>query len=327
MLWTLLLSCAMVAQSVGDAPDPGDSTTIEVEIPQGTNPRGLGPILEQAGAVDDGDDFTLYVRLTGEGSCLKAGRHRVRRNMRAKEVLEVLCGPPLAEDVPFVVIEGWRIREIDHALAEKGWTLPGEYARLAAQPALFSAAFPLPSISLEGYLYPETYAVDPARFTARGFIQRQLDTFAVQFWVPETRAGRRLTKRTLHQIVTMASMIVREEPTASQRPMVAGILWKRLDKPGWNLGVDATSRYTLPKWNDRSAFLKRLRDKSDPYNTRHRPGLPPTPIGNPDLSSLQASMAPEKSRFWFYLHDHQRILRPSVNAAGHEAKRRKYNVH
>jgi len=326
MLWALLLSCAMLADSVGDAPDPEDSTPIVVQIPQGTHPRGLGPILADAGAIDDGDDFTLYVRLSGEGGCLKAGRHRIRRNMPAKEVLEVLCGVPLSEDVPFTIIDGWRIREIDAALAAKGLALPGEYTRLAAQPKLFDAPYPLPSTSLEGYLFPETYAVDPKRFTARAFIQRQLDTFTRTFWKPVTKSGKDMGKRTLHQVVTMASMVVREEPTPKQRAMVAGILWKRLDH-NWNLGVDATSRYTLPKWNDRQAFLKKLRDPDEPYNTRKRAGLPPTPIGNPDLSSLEAALRPTESDFWYYLHDHDRVIRPSRSVQEHEAKRRKYNVY
>ncbi len=327
MFWMLLLSCAMVAQSVGEAPDPGDKAAIEVEVPPGTSPRGLGPILADAGAVDDADQFTLYIRLTGEGGCLKAGRHRVSRSMDAQEMLKSLCGTPLADDMPFTVIEGWRIREIDAALAKKGWALPGEYTRLAAQPKLFKVPFEHPSISLEGYLYPETYAIDPEKFTVKNFIQRQLNTFTEKFWKAQTNEGQALGGRTLHQIVTMASMVVREEPTEKQRPMVAGILWKRLDHPAWTLGVDATSRYTLPKWNDRKAFLKKLRDPNEPYNTRKRPGLPPTPIGNPDLSSLMAALHPVQSQYWFYLHDSQKILRPSLNLAGHEAKRRKYNVY
>jgi UPF0755 protein len=326
MLWLLIISCAMISGSVGTAPDPSDSTAIEVEILPGTNPRGLGPVLADAGAIDDAEQFSLYIRLTGEGSCLKAGRHRVRRDMSAKELIQTLCGPPLAEDVLFTVIEGWRVREIDAALAEKGWALPGEYTRLAAQPKLFRAPFSLPSTSLEGYLYPETYAIDPDRFSAKIFIQRQIDTFSQRFWEPETSRGTQLGKRSLHQVVTMASMVVREEPTPRQRPMIAGILWKRLDH-SWNLGVDATSRYTLAKWNDRSAFLKKLRDPSDPYNTRKRSGLPPTPIGNPDLSSLKAALHPTQSEFWYYLHDHKRILRPSKSVQGHEAKRRQYNVY
>jgi UPF0755 protein len=124
----------------------------------------------------------------------------------------------------------------------------------------------------------------------------------------------------------MASMLEREEPTPSQRSLVAGILWKRLDH-GWKLGVDATSRYTLEEWNDRGAFLRQLRDANDPYNTRLREGLPPTAIGNPGLVSLEAALAPIESEYWYYLHDADKILRPGRNAAEHEALRRRYNVY
>ena len=94
----------------------------------------------------------------------------------------------------------------------------------------------------------------------------------------------------------MASMLEREEPTESQRPIVAGILWKRLDNK-WRLGVDATSRYTLDDWTDERAFRKLLRDPNDRYNTRLHYGLPPTPIGNPSLSALQAVIAPKRASF------------------------------
>ena len=95
----------------------------------------------------------------------------------------------------------------------------------------------------------------------------------------------------------------------------------------WNLGVDATSRYTIDKWNDRKAFLVQLRDPSDPYNTRLRGGLPPTAIGNPAIDSLTAALSPTESEFWYYLHDSQQVLHPSRNSAEHEAYRRKYNVY
>jgi UPF0755 protein len=107
---------------------------------------------------------------------------------------------------------------------------------------------------------------------------------------------------------------------------VAGILWKRIDK-GFALGVDATSRYELADWNDRKAFLKRLRDNTDPYNTRTRPGLPPGPIGAPTVDSLRAALHPKASEYWYYLHDAEKKLHPSRNAEEHEALRVKYNVY
>jgi UPF0755 protein len=121
-------------------------------------------------------------------------------------------------------------------------------------------------------------------------------------------------------------MLEREEPDVGLRPMVAGILWKRLENK-WHLGVDATSRYTLEKWNDRKAFLKKLQDPNDPYNTRLRPGLPPTPIGNPSLESLEAALKPEPSPYWYYLHDGNGRMHPARSAKEHEANRRRYNVY
>jgi UPF0755 protein len=165
--------------------------------------------------------------------------------------------------------------------------------------------------------------VTPDRFSAANLIERQLETFRTRFLDAHTAD---LQARGLHDIVVMASLLEREEPAPSNRPIVAGILWKRLDH-GWQLGVDATSRYHLAEWNDRQAFLVQLRDPEDPYNSRLRKGLPPTAIGNPALPSLEAALAPVDSEFWFYLHDAQGNLHGAVNGDGHEANRRKYNVY
>ncbi|MCB9778901.1 MAG: endolytic transglycosylase MltG [Alphaproteobacteria bacterium] len=313
----------MMADHYGAPADPSDPTVHVVEVPRGATARSLAPALEAAGVVDSADDFVTWVRLTKEGGCIKAGKHQVRPDMSAPQLIEALCGVPLADDIPFTVVEGWRIREIDAALAAAGLAQPGEYATAVADPLGFEAGFPLPKDGLEGYLFPETYMVDPDRFTVKGFVQRQLDTLTERFIEPNAEA---IQARGLAEVIIMASMLEREEPTPANRPLVAGILWKRLDS-GWNLGVDATSRYTLDEWNDRRAFLKQLRDPNDPYNTRLRGGLPPTAIGNPGLTALEAAVAPTDSEYWYYLHDSQQTLHPARDAAGHEANRRTYDVY
>lgn len=324
MLALLLAGCDLLTGHYGAPKDPADPSLVVVEVPQGSTIRAMAPVLEDAGVISDADGFTTWVRITKEGGCIKAGRHKVGPAMGAHELVEALCGVPLPEDVPFTVVEGWRIREIDAALVEAGLAQPGEYAAAAAQPGRFTASYSLPTETLEGYLFPETYMVDPTRFTVDGFIQRQLDLLGERFVGKHDAAA--LEGRGLHALVTMASMLEREEPTPAQRPLVAGILWKRLDN-AWNLGVDATSRYTLEQWNDRKAFLVKLRDPSDPYNTRLRPGLPPTPIGNPSDDSLEAALAPVDSEYWYYLHDDAQVLHPARDVAGHEANRRRYNVY
>lgn len=301
--------------------DPKDSTEILFEVPEGATARGLGASLSEQRLVSSSERWTWFLRMGADGSCIKAGRHKVRRNMDAKEILKNLCGAPIPKDEPFTVVEGWRARDIDAALVEKGWIKAGEYLSAVGEVASYS--LPFPATQLEGYLYPETYKVEPDRFSAKGLVQRQLDTFTERFWTPYHE---KLGNRSLSEIVVMASLVEKEEPNPNNRPTVAGILWKRIDN-SWNLGVDATSRYSLDDWNDRDAFLKKLRDPSDPYNTRLKPGLPPTAIGNPGLEALVAAANPKPSEYWYYLHDANKTLHPAKNEAEHEANRRRYNVY
>lgn len=319
----MLILATLLACLDPNAPvDPSDDTPIEVEVPKGATAGRLGPMMVEHGFIGAEWEWKLFLRQTN-ASCLKAGRFRLRRSMSLNEVVETLCGAPLADEVPFAILEGWRIRDIDEALAGAGRIEAGAYIT-AVEKGAFETDFPLPSDSIEGYLFPETYsipaegAIDPHKL-----VQRQLDLFDERF-VQKHPEG--FGDRTLHEVVIMASMLEREEPKPSQRPLVAGILWKRIDN-GWALGVDATSRYTLDKWNDRRAFLKKLRDPNDPWNTRKKVGMPPTAIGNPSVASLEAAMAPVSSEFWYYLHDSTGTLRPAKDARGHEANRKRYNVY
>lgn len=302
---------------------PG-APTVEFNVPRGSSGRGLGSLLAAQGLIRDARVWRWHLFRRGSFAP-KAGRHAVSPSMTMAEIATSLEGAPIPEDVPFVVVEGWRLRDTDAALAAAGLITPGAYVAAASRPERFTAPFPLPQGTLEGYLYPETYRVVPGALDVEALIQRQLDAFAERFYTPH-RAALEKSGRTLHQVVVMASMLEREEPIPEQRPLVAGILWKRVDK-GFPLGVDATSRYQLAQWNDRGAFLKRLRDPEDPWNTRHHKGLPPGPIGAPTVSSLQAAMEPTANEYWYYLHDAERKLHPSRNAQEHEALRKKYNVY
>lgn len=304
---------------------PADSPDKVYELKKGMGGLAIGRDLHEQGFIESPLYWRFYLR-EHPGFSPKAGKHKLSARMSIPEIAAVLEQAPLSEDEPFVMIEGWRLRDTDEALAAKGWIKPGEYIAAAKDPSRFKAPFALPARGLEGYLYPETYRVTvEGGFKPEVLIQRQLDTFAERFYQPHkdelAKCG-----RTLDEIVVMASMLEREEPVPKQRMTVAGILWKRIDK-GFALGVDATSRYELADWNNRTEFLKKLRDPSDPFNTRVKVGLPPSPIGAPTVESLTAAMRPEKNEWLYYLHDSNKVLHPSRNAAEHEALRAKYNVY
>jgi len=302
----------------------GEAPEILFVVKKGVTARALGQELQAQGLIADARLWRYHLWRRG-GLAAKAGRFKLRASMAMPQLATALEGSPLPEDVPFVMIEGWRLRDTDEALTAKGLIKAGEYLAAASRSDRFKASFPLPVSGLEGYLYPETYGVIREGFSVEAFIQRQLDTFGARFYeAHKDEIGK--SGRSLHDIVVMASMLEREEPVPAQRSLVAGILWKRIDK-GFPLGVDATSRYELAEWNDRKEFLKKLRDPNDRWNTRTRAGLPPGPIGAPTVDSLMAAMRPEKSEFWYYLHDAEKKLHPSRNAQEHEALRVKYNVY
>ena len=323
-LLTLLVGCFLFEPDLTEVVDPSDNVVREFEVPKGSSGYAVGSKLEEEGLIGDAGDWKWYLKKSEDGSCMKAGRFEVSRSMTIPEIAKVLCGRPIGNDISFTVLEGWRIQEIDAALVEAGLIEAGQYKAVADDPDAIDLPFDLDSLTtLEGFLLPETYRVNPNRFDVVIFVQRQVDTFWERFAKDK---GSSLDHRGFYNVVIMASMVEREEPDGALKPMVAGILWKRLENR-WNLGVDATSRYTLEKWNDRRAFLKKLRDPDDVYNTRLRGGLPPTPIGNPGIESLEAALRPEASPYWYYLHDKNGLMHPARNAQEHEANRRRYNVY
>ncbi|MEW5739469.1 MAG: endolytic transglycosylase MltG [Myxococcota bacterium] len=333
LLWVILILVVVAALAGGgffwsldsraNAPGRGGEDA-ELEVPKGANARSVAVQLEKAGLISDPIVFRYVVWKRG-GFKLKAGKFRLSRAASPMQLADALEQSPLAEDEPFVVVEGFRLRDTDAALVAAGRAEPGEYLKATASADGYKAPFPLPQGTLEGYLYPETYNLPKGKVDVRVLVQKQLDEFAARVWTP-LEAEVKASKRSLHELVTMASMLEREEPTPSNRPLVAGILWKRIDQ-GWALGVDATSRYELEEWNDRQAFLVKLRDRDDPYNTRHKKGLPPTPIGAPTRVSFEAALKPTASEYLYYLHDANKVLHPSRNAEEHEALRKQYDVY
>jgi UPF0755 protein len=308
----------------GHAPGP-EGEPITFEVPKGSNARAVAAQLEKAGLLADTTVFRYVVWKRG-GLSLKAGKFHLTRPVSAFELASALETAPLAEDEPFVVVEGWRIADTDDALVAAGRANKGEYVKAATSGgAGYTTPFTLPKGSLEGFLYPETYRLPKGHIDARQLVQKQLEQFTGRVYEPLS-ADIEKSPRALGELVIMASMLEREEPSPTNRPLVAGILWKRIDR-GFPLGVDATSRYELASWNDRSAFLVKLRDVNDPYNSRHKKGLPPTAIGAATVSSFTAALRPTPSDYLYYLHDGQKNLHPARDAAEHEANREKYDVH
>jgi uncharacterized YceG family protein len=150
--------------------------------------------------------------------------------------------------------------------------------------------------SLEGFLFPATYELNVGA-PARDLVERQLTAFRENFaGVNLARAKRR--NLSAYDVLIIASMVEREAQLAKERPLIAAVIYNRL-KDGTPLGIDATTRYALHKPS--GALRQSELEIDSPYNTRKRAGLPPTPIGNPGLSSIRAAAAPANVKFRYFV--------------------------
>lgn len=304
----------------------GGSQAVRVTVEQGMGAAQVGSLLQEKGLIRSATAFKLHMKLKGAEAGVQAGTFLLRPSMSVAEIAQVLRTGK-SEEVSLTIPEGWTVTEMDALLAENGLADSGAVLD-CLQRCDFSTFDFLPRGKglaarggrLEGYLFPETYFVNAAEFVPKFFLERQLGTFRARV-VDDLAAEIKASGHSLHDIVTMASLVEAETRTDAERPIVAGILWKRFDAD-MSLGVDATVRYILDK--PTGALTQSDLDVQSPYNTRRFKGLPPGPIASPGLSSIRAALQPQESPYWYYLHDSKGMIHYATTNDEHNENRRKY---
>jgi peptidoglycan lytic transglycosylase G len=296
-----LVGGALAVWYFGNAPvDVKNAAPVEVTIPSGAGGRDIARMLRDAGLIRSPAGFVLRNIFFSRGKPLQAGRYVFTRAESGRTIFERLQkGDALPTDIAVTIPEGFTLKKIAARFAQAG--VVDEHAFLeAARVERFRSAFPFlqgaPDGSLEGYLFPDTYRFFRGT-NPEDVIRKMLARFGEQFGAVSAEAGG-AGKRSVHEIVTLASIIEGEVRTMEDRKVVSGILWSRLDHHV-ALAADATVRYALDTW-DRPLTIQDLAVDS-PYNTRKYAGLPPGPIGNPGADSLRAALRPQDSEYFYYL--------------------------
>ncbi|HZT43020.1 MAG TPA: endolytic transglycosylase MltG [Chthonomonadaceae bacterium] len=326
-LWFLLLliiggAAAYLRVRSLFAPATTTHHDINVTVPSGASVGRIGDVLQQKGILRSGFAFKWYVRWHGGAEKIHAGRYTLSSDMTLGQILFALKAGPnsiYGERIRVTIPEGYTLRQVADTLQEKGITNGRKFLQLATDPSAIAemhADFPLPSHSLEGYLFPDTYYFrpnTPPEHVAAAMLMNFYKRFArpYQSEIAATQGG-------LEAIVTEASMIEREAKVPQDRPRIAGVIDNRL-KRNMPLQIDATVLYALGHHKDR--VLDRDLTVNSPYNTYRHKGLPPGPIANPGLAALQAALHPEQNDFLYY------VARPNGahiftrTSAEHEAAR------
>ena len=282
-------------------PGHGDGTgRVRVVVPQGSTASQVGDLLAERGVVDSSFFFGLRARLAGQRSDLRAGTFTLRRDMSYAAALDALTTAPKAAPVVDVTLpEGPSRRELAPIVRQAG--VSGDY--LAGQRPLVRAAparlrRPARDLEPRGLPLPGHLRAAPraARPRPRSWPSSCRPSSRTSPRCRFAKARRRNLSR--YDVLIIASMIEREARLPRERRLVASVIYNRLrqDIP---LGIDATTRYATHNWT-RPLKQSELTARS-PYNTRSNLGLPPTPIGNPGLASIQAAADPASTKDLYYV--------------------------
>ncbi len=275
----------------------GGGAAVHVTIPKRAGVARIGDVLDREGVVPSSVLFALRARLAGDSSDLKPGAYTLRKQMSYGDVLDRLVAGPAKNLVQLTIPEGLSRREITPLAGRAG--VQGDYLAATANGALVPSrqyGLARPPATVEGFLFPATYELRRGA-TAAALVDKQLAAFGQNFAGVDLSYAKR-KNLTPYDVVKIASMVERETSQARERPLVAAVIYNRLHarQP---LGIDATIRYATANWT-RPLTNSDLAIDS-PYNTRTRSGLPPTPIGNPGLASIEAAARPAHVGYLYYV--------------------------
>lgn len=283
-----------------------DGKPVTFTVPQGMSPDDVASALRQEGVLTDVRRFHLLLGLNNAGRDLRAGCYVFARETPAAEVVRRLRSGVTAGQL-VAIPEGRRLEEVGAVLEQAGiasraqWEAALEAAPRSALPA------PLPSShSLLGYLLPASYPVQ-CKATAEQMIGAMLQAFAAQV-TPAVIGGIERQGLTLHQGLTLASVVEREAVLKSEQAVIASVFLNRL-KAGIALQADPTVQFALAsksasatttRWW-KTALTEDDLQIDSLYNTYRHPGLPPGPIANPGIDAIRAVATPAPNDYLYFV--------------------------
>jgi UPF0755 protein len=259
-----------------------------VDIPNGTGAGIIGTKLAEAGVVRDPMTFRAALWLSGRARDLKAGEYRFDREVTPFEVIDRLARGDVYKRL-ITFREGLIIPEMAQVFEERGFGTAADFVSAARNVSLIADLDP-EARSLEGYLFPETYAI-PRGTTADELVAQMVGLFK-RLYTDALRADAAAAGLTTRQVMTLASLVEKETARSEERPLVAAVYRNRL-KTGMGMQADPTVIYALQQAGKYDGNLSRDDLQFDsPYNTYRYSGLPPGPIAAPGLASIEAVLRP-----------------------------------
>jgi UPF0755 protein len=289
------LALLLAAVGAGSAGCRGGGTgEARVVVPRGASLRVAADSLEKAGVIQSATAFRIYASLRGNDRAIRAGTYLFKRGRSWGEVLADLQGGKALER-SITIPEGWSLRQIVPQLA-RVLDAPMDSVQAAVGDTALLRALDIPTATLEGYLFPDTY-VFPEGATPRQAVRVMVARFQ-KVWQPEW--DQQLQKQAMRRndVMSLAAIVEKEARRPEERPVIAAVYLNRL-KAGMRLQADPTVQYAIGQHVSRVLY-KHLEIDS-PYNTYRYAGLPPGPIASPGKPAIVASLYPANVPYRFFV--------------------------
>jgi len=270
--------------------------------------------------------YWYYIKNNKPSYELQAWSYKINGWSNIEQVIESLNNP-ITDEMNITILEGWNIYDIDESLNKK-WLINAweyiDYVTNKEKISSLSEFFPFiqNQITLEWFLYPDTYSVNISDFKINIFVIKQLETFEVKVY---NKILKKLDNETINDLINLASIVEKEERNNDEKPTVAWILKKRLNDD-WMIWADITVCYPYKLTSEQCKMVisKYINEKND-YNTRTMIWLPKTPIWNPSYETVNATLNDKETPYWFYLHNVKtwKIYYAETNAE-HEVNKANY---
>jgi len=277
----------------------GGEQPFPIDIGESVN--SIATRLQQAGLLRDAASFRDYLVYSGLDTSIQAGSYQLSPAMSAIDIARELQDATSSE-VTFVILPGWRMEEIAASLSTSGLPVTSEEFLNAAQTPPSDFDFLAGAKSAEGFFYPDSYILSRAT-SAEKILDEFIRNFALHL-AREVQNGFEKQGLTVYQAVTLASIVEREAVKDEEKPLIASVYLNRL-RIEMKLDADPTVQYALGydivegTWWKNPLSLDDLKFNS-PFNTYAYVGLPPAPIANPSLESLQAVAFPAETTYYFF---------------------------
>lgn len=276
-----------------------------VDIPPGANTGFIAATLYDEGLIQNELVFRIYVHRHDLAQDFIAGQYNLSPSMTVEEiVVKIQAGDVYAETIWFTIPEGYMIKDMAVRLDEEGLVEENRFLDIAAEPpAEMVAEVPfLEEIDgtdidylLEGYLFPDTYEIytDAGAEDIVMLMLRRTDRIIND----EYRQRMEELGLSLHEVMTLASLIEKEARVDHERALISGVIYNRLEE-GQLLQIDATIQYILGETKEFLTYDDL--EVESPYNTYQNEGLPPGPIAAFGEASIRAALYPEETEYYFY---------------------------